>query len=365
MRSGADWTRLVLGSEGVLGAITHVWFKVRKAPAHRIMRGILMPSVASGLKAMEAMFYAGHRPAVLRLYDPLDSLINKGKSGGCAQPELGTGSTLIHSDSDPLSAPASDRERFSRGVLGEMAGALKSKAMIFGLSHPRLLNFAQDKAGASALMILGCEGADQENTRTEAQACLELAKTLGGVDRGAGPGEHWLAHRHAISFKLSPMLAAGAFVDTMEVAARWDRILPMYLEVRAALRDRAFIMAHFSHGYEDGASIYFTFAGAAPTLAQREAGYDECWSLALASVRRCGGTISHHHGVGMSKQRFLLDELGEGGHALLKAVHASFDPDGICNPGKLTLGEGPSLPSLSTPGSRLVDPCLRATAAQR
>ena len=45
----------------------------------------------------------------------------------------------------------------------------------------------------------------------------------------------------------------------MEVAATWDRLLPMYKAVKAAIGREAFVMAHFSHAYAEGCSIYFTF----------------------------------------------------------------------------------------------------------
>ena len=49
-----------------------------------------------------------------------------------------------------------------------------------------------------------------------------------------------------------------------------------------------------------------------------------------------GATVSHHHGVGLLKARELAEELGEG-RRMLVALKRAFDPDGILNPGKLTL----------------------------
>jgi alkyldihydroxyacetonephosphate synthase len=56
-----------------------------------------------------------------------------------------------------------------------------------------------------------------------------------------------------------------------------------------------------------------------------------------------GGALSHHHGIGLNRARFVADALG-GGFDVLAAVKAALDPHGILNPGKLGLPSpfGPS-----------------------
>jgi alkyldihydroxyacetonephosphate synthase len=48
-----------------------------------------------------------------------------------------------------------------------------------------------------------------------------------------------------------------------------------------------------------------------------------------------GGTLTHHHGVGRLKSRFLTAELGETGVGVLARIRAALDPAGIMNPGVL------------------------------
>jgi alkyldihydroxyacetonephosphate synthase len=95
-------------------------------------------------------------------------------------------------------------------------------------------------------------------------------------------------------------------------------------------------MAHFSHAYADGCSIYFTFASAARNAAQAEARYDEIWQAGLTAVHRAGGTISHHHGIGLSKAPFMPLEHGEA-MRVYRALKQSLDPREIMNPGKMGL----------------------------
>ena len=49
-----------------------------------------------------------------------------------------------------------------------------------------------------------------------------------------------------------------------------------------------------------------------------------------------GGALSHHHGVGLNRARFVREALG-GGFDVLAAVKHALDPNGILNPSKLGL----------------------------
>jgi len=49
-----------------------------------------------------------------------------------------------------------------------------------------------------------------------------------------------------------------------------------------------------------------------------------------------GGNLSHHHGVGLNRSRFVAEALGAGLDVLVSVKHA-LDPAGILNPGKLGL----------------------------
>jgi alkyldihydroxyacetonephosphate synthase len=171
----------------------------------------------------------------------------------------------------------------------------------------------------------------------EARAAATELRAAGGRDLGPGPGERWLSHRYDVSFGLSRIFAAGAFADTMEVATTWSGLVPLYRAVAEAVAPHAFVMAHFSHAYEDGCSIYFTFAAAALAgegRAGAEERYDAIWQAGLSAATAAGATVSHHHGVGVSKAAFMKAEHGES-LAVLRGLKRVLDPQSIMNPGKL------------------------------
>lgn len=55
----------------------------------------------------------------------------------------------------------------------------------------------------------------------------------------------------------------------------------------------------------------------------------------VARALRLEGTCSGEHGIGLHKMGFLLDEAGEGGVALMRALKRALDPNNIFNPGKI------------------------------
>ena len=103
--------------------------------------------------------------------------------------------------------------------------------------------------------------------------------------------------------------------------------------------------AHLSHSYGDGACLYFTFA-ANPPETEVETTYNALWDAGTRAVLAAGGNLSHHHGVGLNRDRFVAEALGSG-WPVLDAVKAALDPTGILNPGKLGLASpfgGPAWP---------------------
>ncbi len=60
--------------------------------------------------------------------------------------------------------------------------------------------------------------------------------------------------------------------------------------------------------------------------------YLAAWDQAVRSCAAVGGTITHHHGVGRLKARYLATELGETGVDVLTRIKAALDPAGIMNP---------------------------------
>jgi len=343
---GPNWTQLICGSEGTLGIITSARLRVAPAPQLKVFRGYEIEDIPAGVEAIRRVVQKGLRPAVIRLYDELDTLINSMSHHDPNEPDPHLEPPELGVETGALPAwPAVQREE--RGMVDRLIALAKGKAKInfrggamnlaLGNSNTvnKLFGAVEKVARRGCRLVIGLEGA---RIRTEVEAALTFAEleAAGAQDRGEDPGWAWLRHRYAVSYRMSPVFRDGAFVDTMEVAATWDRLADLYHSVRTAIGRHALVMAHFSHAYPDGCSIYFTFAAHAADTASAERLYDAIWRDGMEATTRVGATISHHHGVGLLKAPYMAGEHREA-MAIFEAAKRSLDPDGILNPGKMGL----------------------------
>lgn len=270
--TGPAIQEIFLGSEGALGIVTEVTVKVFPRPERREVASLAFKSVADGLEAIRRIIRPGWRPAVVRLYDQLE--------------------TARH---------------FS----------------------------AQNAPADSCMLLVVCEG-PAALVAAEMQACRDVANDMGATDAGTAPVEHWLGHRNEVP-SWDFFLKNGLVVDTIEVAATWDRVSKLYDNVVASLQHVPGILnasAHSSHSYPQGTNLYITFAIRPDDYADAEARYLEAWTRVMEATMAAGGTIAHHHGIGRLRVPWLEREL-KSAYPILQAIKRALDPSGIMNPGAL------------------------------
>lgn len=314
--TGPDLKQLFIGSEGVLGVITEATLRIHPAPPERVFAGAEFGGVHPGLQAIRALLQKGICPAVVRLYDEIDTFIvgSRGKDAG------------------EISLP--DGKGKGEGWAARMKDGILRKGERFFLTHPKMLKRLTDLAPDKCLLILVFEGTEKQARLEEAQA-RALVEGSGGKWLGPEPARRWWESRYAVSYQQSKIFAGGGFVDTVEISTVWSRLENLYASMKSALSPHCLVLAHFSHAYATGCSIYFTVVGSAPTTGEKKELYRTVWDIAMNTCVREGGSISHHHGIGRLKGKWMADEWGEAGMETLIAIKKALDPKGIMNPGKL------------------------------
>jgi len=186
------------------------------------------------------------------------------------------------------------------------------------------------------LLLFVLEG-DSKLTELEAEVVAEECRKEGGFSKGEEPVEHWLKTRFDVHL-VAEMIKAGAVIDTIEIASTWDKATELYHRTIKSLNEvdgTVHASGHFSHFYQDGACLYLTFGGF-PTSPDEY--YWQAWEAVMETTLKLGGTISHHHGVGLVRAKWIRKELGEY-FEVLKKIKGAVDPQNIFNPGKLGWGE--------------------------
>ncbi|KAA0919933.1 FAD-binding oxidoreductase [Dietzia sp. ANT_WB102] len=284
--AGPDLRQWLLGSEGAFGVCTRVRVRVHPVPETVRHEAFRFPDFAAGAAALRAVEQQGAGPTVIRLSDESETAIN-----------LATATEEIGKTSD-------------------------------------------DAGSGGCLCLCLFEGtADHAESRHAETRAVLLAH--GATSLGAGPAESWEHGRFGAPVLRDSLLDNGALVETLETATDWSNIPALRDAVSQALTTSleesgtpALVMCHISHVYPTGASLYFTVVAG-----QRGEDPIEQWytakRAASEAIVAAGGTITHHHAVGVDHRPYLADEVGEVGVRMLRAVKNAVDPHGVCNPGTL------------------------------
>jgi len=272
---GPDLRQIFIGSEGTLGIITEATIRLFPLPEERRFRSVSFPDVHSGLEAIRKIFREGILPSVVRLYDPEDAAF----------------SFSMHFE-------------FEEG---------------------------------HCMLLLAFDGASEKNEIDETHA-VQICLQEGGTDQGEGPSKRWWEHRYDMYYPTRLTTGGYAIGDTIDIVATYDRLEHVYTAMKEVMeKEDAVVMSHFSHMYQNGGSIYMIFFTSQPTAEMAWSTYNRIWDAGVAACLREGGTMSHQHGVGLSRSTYIKDELGSS-FSVLKKIKEVLDPNGIMNPGKLGLG---------------------------
>lgn len=312
--TGPGWVNAFVGAEGTMGIITAATCRIWPYPETRRFQAYEFESVEDGMEAIRRMMQAELTPACVRLYDPVDTFFSRVSKIMPAKEEK-------HETEAASPKKKSDLGAWPRRVLPY-------------LFRPGSFNPLLSKLGRSKL-VLTFEG-DPEITRLEKSMARGICARCGGRDLGEGPARHWWERRYKVSYAMQAVFDLGLVADTIEVATTWDNLANLYYEMREAIAPYAFVMAHFSHAYPQGCSIYFSIATSGRGKEKKLEVYDRVWKEAMDACVAHGGSISHHHGVGVLKAKWMKEEKG-GLSPMLTALKDAIDPDRIMNPGKLGL----------------------------
>jgi alkyldihydroxyacetonephosphate synthase len=298
--TGPDLNQLLVGSEGTFGVITRATMRVHPIPEYEDYRMLLFPSYRDGFEALHESVREGYMPSLARLSDE--------------------GETRLMFAA----------KRASKGIERLLERPVKRMLEVRGYGRP-------------AALIVAFEG-PRRLTRELRRGAMAIFKKHRAFDLGRGAGESWKESRYDVPYLRDFMMEYGTIADSFETATVWSNLIPLYEAstetLRRIIRDvtgfEGYIGSHISHLYQTGACLYYTICtrykeGSTPEEVIEQ--YAEIKRAATETFVKCGGALSHHHGVGYEHRPWLERELSERGVASLRQVKDTLDPDGIMNPG--------------------------------
>ncbi|MBS1860816.1 MAG: FAD-binding oxidoreductase [Actinobacteria bacterium] len=312
--AGPSPDRLLLGSEGILGAITEAWVRVRPRPQWKAAATVRFERFGEACEAVREIVQAGLDPANCRLLEAAEAEMT-GAGDGSAHLLLLAFESAHHPVDGPLDvALAAAREH--RGSPDE----------------PRLA--APAHAGEASVLT---------GRKPDYLTGFRPTNTEEG-----GAAESWRGAFLLAPYLRDTLVACGVLSETFETAITWDRLEEFHATVMETTRlvvaevsgaptegrGAPLVTCRFTHAYPDGVAPYFTVL--APAIRGGEVGqWDEIKAAVSEALIEGGGTITHHHAVGRDHRPWYDRQRPAPFAAALRAAKAELDPAGILNPGVL------------------------------
>lgn len=287
----------IFGSEGSLGIITSAVVKLFPLPEEQRYGSVIFKTFADGLAFMYDVAQEEKRPASVRLVDNL---------------QFQFGQVL---------KPA------RRGMK-----RLKSKAEKWLVTGP--LGFDPEQMVAVTLVF---EGARDEVVQQE-RRIYELAKRHRGFKGGAENGRRGYMLTFGIAYIRDFVLQHHILGESFETSVPWSEAQTLIDRVKKRIYDahdehnlpgRPFVSCRVTQVYDTGCCIYFYMAFYSRGVEDAVGAYHEIEAEARREILECGGSISHHHGVGKLRLPFVNDIMSPAMVAWREQMKSALDSQGV------------------------------------
>ncbi|KAK0067379.1 alkyldihydroxyacetonephosphate synthase peroxisomal [Biomphalaria pfeifferi] len=298
MSCGPDIHHFILGSEGTLGVITEITLKVRPLPPCKKYGSIVFPDFENGVKCMREVAKQRCAPASIRLMDN-----EQFQFGHALKVE-------------------------SKSILSNFLDGLKK------LYITKLKGFDPMKLSVATLLFEGTK----EEVAAQEKRVYEIAAAFRGIPAGSDNGERGYMLTFVIAYLRDIAFDYYVVAESFETSVPWDRCLDLCQNVKERLhrecKDHSiqfppYITCRVTQTYDAGACVYFYFAFNYRGISNPVQLYEEIESRAREEILANGGSISHHHGVGKIRKRWLKKTVGDIGLGTLQAVKQYIDPNNI------------------------------------
>ncbi|KAH8403739.1 hypothetical protein KR215_001984 [Drosophila sulfurigaster] len=299
---GPDFNHVILGSEGTLGVITEVVLKVRPLPPVQRYGSLVFPDFEQGIRFMREVALRRCQPASVRLMDNEQFVL-----GQSLKPE--------------------------KSWLASCVDALKQRYVTSwkGIDLEHIC--------AATLLFEG----DLKDVQRQEALINEIAARYKGFPAGGQNGERGYLFTFVVAYVRDFAMHQGIVAESFETSVPWDRcsMLCRCVKKRVASECSRHNISHYTiscrvtQTYDAGACIYFYFGFRSPSITDPVGVFESIEHSAREEILACGGSLSHHHGVGKLRSHWYRNAVTETGSALYSAAKQHLDPRNIFAAGNL------------------------------
>lgn len=308
--AGPDIHEMILGSEGILGVITEVTVKLQPLPQAREYGSIVFPDFEHGVAFMREVAYKRAQPASIRLMDNTQF-----QMGQCLTP--------------------GDTSKF-----GWLTDSLKHMYLT------KWAKFDLEKMVACTVLFEG----DKDVIDREQKTIYALADKHGGINAGKTNGRKGYFLTFMIAYLRDYSFGYWLIGESFETSIPWANVLEVCYRVTERVESSAdefdlpwapMCSYRVTQLYDTGACVYFYFGFIFRNLEDPVHKFNQIEALARDVVLECGGSISHHHGVGKLRRKWLGECNSRIGNEMVASIKRTVDPTNVLGNGNLIGVVGP------------------------
>ncbi|KAF7639527.1 Alkylglycerone-phosphate synthase [Meloidogyne graminicola] len=299
LSSGPDLLQLILGSEGQMGIISEATIKAYSLVFLLKIKNKSFIDFESGVNFFRNVALKRCQPASLRLVDN-------------AQFQMGQAMRIKEG-----SYITSDIwQTFARIYLTRWKG------------------FKPDQMVATTCVFEG----SKEEVEIERQRLFTLASNFGGIRAPDENGQFGYRLTFAIAYLRDLALDFGVIGESFETSVPWSKVINLCKNVKTliiheaskyGIKQHILATCRVTQVYDSGACVYFYFAFNYRGMDIEKALeiYENIEASARNEILACGGSISHHHGIGKIRKRWLPTTIGNLEISLIKSLFEKIDPE--------------------------------------
>lgn len=304
LSTGPDVNQMVLGSEGTLGIITEAILRLRPLPEVKKYGSIVFPDFESGVAVMREIAKQRVAPASIRLVDNVQFQFSQ------------------------VLKPASNSK------FEEILDSAKKWYVT------KYKGFDPNKMAAVTVVFEG----NALEVETQQKKVYQIASQHGGLLGGEENGRRGYFLTYMIAYLRDFGMNYYFIAESFETSVPWANVLEVCYKVKERIinsckekgvTQKPWVSCRITQTYDVGACIYFYFGFIYRGLPDPLKTYIEIETEAREEILKCGGSLSHHHGVGKHRKKFMQRTISSTGISMLRSLKNGIDPKNIFANGNL------------------------------